>query len=70
MSLRSLRGVARRSPVLIGAVALSATLTLAGCGDDVVDDGVEQEVEEGGEEVEQEGEQLEEDVEDEATEED
>ncbi len=32
MSLRSLRSAARRSPALVGALALSATLVLAGCG--------------------------------------
>jgi|GEM_PF-3809551 len=54
MSVFSLRTAARRSPALAGVLALSATLVLAGCGDDVVDDDVEQDVEQGVDEVEEE----------------
>ena len=66
MSTRTLAGVraaARRSPAVVAALALSASLTLAGCGDDVVDDGVEQDVEEGVDDAEQGVEEGAEDVE-------
>ena len=46
MSVRSLRAAVRRSPALAAAAVLSAGLVLSGCGEDVVDDGVEQEVDE------------------------
>jgi len=46
MSVRSLRAAVRRTPVLVATAALSATLLVAGCGEDTVDDGVEQEVDE------------------------
>ncbi|WP_336923330.1 hypothetical protein [Aquipuribacter sp. SD81] len=55
--------LARRAPAVV-AVAAAAVLGLAGCGDDVVDDGVEQEVEDAGEDVEQGVEDAGEDVED------
>jgi hypothetical protein len=53
MSVRSLRAAVRRSPGLVGAAAVSASLLLTGCGDDVVDDGVEQEIAEVEQEVEE-----------------
>ena len=53
MSVRPLRAAVRRSPVLVGAAAVSASLLLAGCGDDMVDDGVEQEIAEVEQEVEE-----------------
>ncbi len=48
---------ARPRPLRATAAAFviaAASLTMAACGDDVVDDGVEQEVEEGVDDVEQE----------------
>ena len=43
MSVRSLRVAVRRTPVLVVAAALSATVVLAGCSGDTAD-GVEQTV--------------------------
>ena len=53
MSVRPLRAAVRRSPVLVGAAVASVSLLLTGCGDDVVDDGVEQEIAEVEQEVEE-----------------
>lgn len=36
MSVRSLRAVVRRTPVLVGAAALSVTLLAAGCAEEEV----------------------------------
>lgn len=44
MSVRSLRAAVRRTPVLVGAAALSAAVVLAGCGD-TAEDGTEPAVE-------------------------
>ena len=55
MSVRSLRAAVRRTPVLVGAAALSVTLLAAGCGEDTVDDGVEQEVDEEVDDMESDG---------------
>lgn len=55
MSVRSLRASVRRTPVLVAAAALSATVLVSGCGEDTVDDGVEQEVDEEVQDVETDG---------------
>ncbi|MCZ2822866.1 MULTISPECIES: hypothetical protein [unclassified Modestobacter] len=58
---------ARPRPVrrTVAAFAIvAASLTTAACGDDVVDDGVEQNVEEGVDEVEQGVDDLEQEIED------
>ncbi|MFC5381688.1 hypothetical protein [Aquipuribacter nitratireducens] len=65
--MRTTLSTLRRAPVAAAALVAATTLLVAGCGEDVVDDGVEQELEDAGEDLEDAGEDVGDAVEDEAT---